>query len=47
MLGSVLSFVGAYASVRFLSRYFRTNSLRPFGLYCLAFGAVALVVVNT
>ena len=47
VLGSVLSFVGAYASVRFLSRYFRTNSLRPFGLYCLAFGAVALVVVNT
>ena len=47
VLGSVLSFVGAYASVRFLSRYFRTNSLRPFGLYCLAFGALALVVVNT
>ena len=46
LLGSVLSFIGAYLSVRFLSRYFRTNSLRPFGWYCLAAGAVALVLVN-
>jgi len=46
VLGSVLSFIGAYLSVRFLSRYFRTNSLRPFGWYCLAAGAVALVLVN-
>ena len=46
LLGSVLSFIGAYASVRFLSRYFRTNSLRPFGWYCLAAGAIALVLVN-
>jgi undecaprenyl-diphosphatase len=46
LLGSVLSFIGAYASVRFLSRYFRTNSLRPFAWYCLAAGAVALVLVN-
>jgi len=46
VLGSVLSFIGAYLSVRFLSHYFRTNSLRPFGWYCLAAGAVALVLVN-
>jgi undecaprenyl-diphosphatase len=46
LLGSILSFIGAYASVRFLSRYFRTNSLRPFGWYCLAAGAIALVLVN-
>jgi undecaprenyl-diphosphatase len=46
LLGSLLSFLGAYLSVRFLSRYFRTNSLRPFGYYCLAFGTVALVVLN-
>ncbi|MEP6851982.1 MAG: undecaprenyl-diphosphate phosphatase [bacterium] len=46
LLGSVLSFFGAYASVAFLSRYFRSNSLRPFGIYCLIFGALALVLVN-
>jgi undecaprenyl-diphosphatase len=46
LLGSAFSFVGAYASVAFLSRYFRSNSLRPFGLYCIAFGIVAAVLVN-
>ena len=46
LVGSLLSFVGAYLSVRFLSRYFRTNSLRPFGWYCLAAGALALILVN-
>lgn len=46
LLGSALSFIGAYLSVRFLTRYFRTNSLRPFGWYCLAAGAVALILVN-
>jgi undecaprenyl-diphosphatase len=46
LLGSLLSFIGAYLSVRFLSRYFRTNSLRPFGWYCLAAGALALILVN-
>lgn len=46
LFGSVLSFIGAYLSVRFLTRYFRTNSLRPFGWYCLAAGAIALILVN-
>ncbi len=46
IFGSVLSGVGAYLSVRFLSRYFRSNSLRPFAWYCLVAGAVALVLVN-
>jgi undecaprenyl-diphosphatase len=46
LVGSLFSFIGAYLSVRFLSRYFRTNSLRPFGWYCLAAGALALILVN-
>ena len=46
LLASVLSFVGAYLSVRFLTRYFRTRSMRPLGYYCVAAGIVALVVVN-
>jgi undecaprenyl pyrophosphate phosphatase UppP len=32
--------------VAFLSRYFKSNSLRPFGIYCIAFGIVAAVLVN-
>jgi undecaprenyl-diphosphatase len=46
LLGSVLSGLGAYASVKFLSRYFENKSLRPFAWYCLVGGAVSLVLVN-
>jgi undecaprenyl-diphosphatase len=38
LLGSVLSGVGAYLSVRFLVRYFQTRTLAPFGIYCLIAG---------
>ena len=43
ILGSVLSGVGAYVSVRFLDRYFQTRSLRPFGIYCLVAGVGASI----
>jgi undecaprenyl-diphosphatase len=46
LLGSALSFLGAYLSVAFLTRYFRTRSLRPFGVYCLLAGAVSLAVLT-
>jgi undecaprenyl-diphosphatase len=45
--GAVLAGVTAYASVAFLTRYFRTNDLRPFGWYCLVFGALCLVLTLT
>ncbi len=41
-LGALLAGVTAYASVAFLTRYFHTNDLRPFGWYCLIFGALCL-----
>jgi undecaprenyl-diphosphatase len=44
ILGSLLSGVGAYLSVRFLTRYLANRSLRPFGLYCIAAGAASLVL---
>jgi undecaprenyl-diphosphatase len=43
LLGSLLSAIGAYLSVRFLTRYFATRSLRPFGVYCVVAGAFCLV----
>lgn len=43
LFGSVLSGVGAYLSVRFLTRYLAHRSLRPFGFYCLAAGVAALI----
>ena len=41
-LGALLAGLTAYASVAFLTRYFHTNDLRPFGWYCLLFGALCL-----
>ena len=46
-MGGVVAAVTAYASVTFLTRYFRTNDLRPFGWYCLVFGSVCLVLALT
>jgi len=42
LFGSVLSGVGAYLSVRFLTRYLAHRSLRPFGVYCLVAAAASL-----
>jgi undecaprenyl-diphosphatase len=44
LMGSVLAGLGAYASVRWLTRWVHTNSLRPFGWYCLAAGLGCLVL---
>lgn len=38
LVGSLLSGVGAYLSVRFLTRWFETRSMVPFGVYCLVAG---------
>ncbi|MCU1664930.1 MAG: undecaprenyl-diphosphatase [Pseudonocardiales bacterium] len=43
LVGSLLSGIGAYLSVRYLTRYFETRSLRPFGIYCIVAGAFCLV----
>ena len=44
LVGSLLSFAGAYLSVRFLTRYFaRDRPLTPFGVYCLVAGLGSLV----
>ena len=42
LLGSLLSGIGAYLSVRFLTRYFsESRSLTPFGFYCLIAGVLS------
>lgn len=44
LVGSLLSGIGAYLSVRFLDKYFTNKSLRPFGWYCIGFGVFMLLV---
>jgi undecaprenyl-diphosphatase len=46
LFGSVLSFVGAFVSVRFLTKYFRTKSMRPFAVYCVLAGVAAGIYLN-
>ena len=44
LAGSLASFIGAYLSVRFLTRYFaKERPLTPFGIYCLAAGIGSLI----
>jgi undecaprenyl-diphosphatase len=46
LFGSILSGVGAYLSVRFLVRYFRTSTLNPFGIYCLVAGLGCVIYLG-
>jgi undecaprenyl-diphosphatase len=43
LAGSIAAGIGAYLSVRFLTRYFETRTLAPFGIYCLVVGGLAIV----
>ena len=44
IFGSLLSGVGAYLAVRFLTRYLAQRSLRPFGVYCMLAGAASVAL---
>ena len=46
LLGSVLSGLGAYVSVRFLVRYFQTRTLYPFAIYCFVFGLLSVIYLG-
>jgi undecaprenyl-diphosphatase len=43
LVGSILSGVGAYLSLRFLMKYFRTNTLYPFAIYCFVVGLGSVI----
>ena len=44
IIGGILAGIAAYLSVAFLTRYFKSNDLRPFGWYCLIVGVVCFVL---
>jgi undecaprenyl-diphosphatase len=43
LAGSLVAGFAAYASVRFLTRYFRTRTLTPFAIYCLLVGTACII----
>jgi undecaprenyl-diphosphatase len=46
LAGAVAAAIAAFFSVRFLTRYFKTSTLRPFAAYCLAIGLVSLFILS-
>ncbi len=46
LVGSILSGVGAYLSVRFLMKYFQTRTLTPFAIYCLVVGLGSTIYLS-
>jgi len=46
IVGGIAAGIAAYASVAFLTRYFRSNDLRPFGWYCVVAGATCFVLAR-
>lgn len=43
IVGGIAAAIAAYFSVKFLDRYFKTRTLKPFAYYCLAFGLFMVV----
>lgn len=45
-IGTLVSAVTAYISVRFLTKYFKSHTLAPFAVYCVLAGIVMLLIVR-
>ena len=43
IVGSIVAGLAAYGAVRFLERFFRSNTLIPFAVYCLAVGGLSII----
>jgi undecaprenyl-diphosphatase len=43
LAGAVAAFIGALLSTAFLTRYFTSNRLTPFGIYCVLFGVASII----
>lgn len=46
VLGGIVAGIAAYFSVAFLTKYFESNDLRPFGWYCIVFGAICFTLAR-
>jgi undecaprenyl-diphosphatase len=46
LAGAIAAAFAAWFAVKFLVRYFKTNNLTPFAVYCLAVGALSLLILR-
>jgi len=44
-VGAISAALAAYCSIKFLTKYFKTNTLTPFAIYCAAAGILSLIVL--
>jgi undecaprenyl-diphosphatase len=44
LVGGICAAVTTFFAVRFLLRFFQSNRLTPFGIYCIGFGALCTIV---
>ncbi|MEO5645894.1 MAG: undecaprenyl-diphosphate phosphatase [Candidatus Paceibacterota bacterium] len=45
IVGAIASAIAAFFSIRFLTKYFKENTLAPFALYCIIAGLVAIAII--
>jgi undecaprenyl-diphosphatase len=43
LAGAVAAFIAALFATKFLTRYFQTRTLTPFGIYCVLFGVASII----
>jgi undecaprenyl-diphosphatase len=46
LAGAAAAAFAAWFAVRFLTRYFKTNNLTPFAIYCIAIGIASLLILR-
>lgn len=44
LVGALAAALTTYLAVKFLLRYFETNRLTPFGIYCIVFGTICTLI---
>jgi undecaprenyl-diphosphatase len=44
--GAIAAAFAAWFAVKFLTRYFKTNTLTPFAVYCIAIGIISLIILR-
>ena len=44
--GCIASALAAYGAVRFLSKYFETQKMTPFAIYCVIFGGLVIALLH-
>ncbi len=45
LAGFISAAIAAYFSIRFLTKYFKTHTLKPFAIYCILAGLLSLIIL--